>query len=421
MLFQNGVISLRPAAGNRVKIAIAGDCCPRNIKSETGTTAPVETYIQEGHGKDILASVQPILDSADLRIIQWETVITDRNTPIVKAGPNLSVASGTARLLTDGKFDIALLANNHTGDFGPDEVMRTIGEIRKLGVQTVGAGKNAAEAKVPLHFEKNGLRFSLINGCEMEFGTALPDRAGANAYDEYEFRTQIAAERAAGFLVIVVIHGGNEYNPIPSPLMKKRYRSFADAGAALVMNIHTHCPQGIEVHNGIPIIYCPGNFFFPDTPFDPASFWWSGYLPRIVFDASGVTELEIFPYFFSPDPWKITLLSGAARKWYLAYLEKISGLMHTDGDRLYDIWTAFKAGMPFIWIENAPIGKLRQDPEDQSALKGLPYVRHMLTCQAHNELARNVMLLIERKRFQTAKEHIPELNELRIARFHELI
>lgn len=420
MLFQNGLISLRPAAGDQVKIAIAGDCCPGNLE-EKEEKDPVEIYIQEGHGRDILASIQPVLDSADLRIVQWETVITDRNTPIVKAGPNLSVEPGTARMLTDGKFDIALLANNHTGDFGPDEIMRTIEEIKKLGVKTVGAGKNAEEAKIPLHFEKNGLRFSLINGCEMEFGTALPDKAGTNAYDEYEFRAQIAAERAAGFLVIVVIHGGNEHNPIPSPMMKKRYRSFADAGAALVMNIHTHCPQGIEVHNGIPIIYCPGNFFFPLSSFDPEDFWWSGYLPKITFDASGVTELEVFPYFFSPAPWKITLLSGAAREWYLAYLEKISGLIHTDGDRLYDVWTAYRMNTPFDWIRNAPMEELGKDPENQSALKKLPPIRHMLTCQSHNELARNVMLLAEQKRILSAKNQLAELKELRTARFYELI
>ena len=421
MLFKNGLLSLRSASGNQVKIAVAGDCCPEYARRKADCTDFPQKYIQEGHGKDILASIQPVLDDADLRIIQWETVVTDKAAPIVKAGPCLAVAPGTARFLTDGRFDIALLANNHTGDHGPDEIIRTIDEIQKLGVKTVGAGKNAEDAKKPLHFEKNGLRFSLINGCEMEFGTARADKAGSNGYDEYEFREQIDAERAAGYQVIVIIHGGNEYNPIPSPMMKKRYRSFVDAGAALVVNIHTHCPQGIEVYHDVPIIYSTGNFFFPDYNFDPADFWWSGYLPRITFDASGVTGIEVFPYCFSPDPWKITLLSGAAREWFLDYLEKISSLMHTDGDRLYDVWTAYRSAMPLNWIRNAPAEKLIENAEDPSALKTLPGVRHMMTCQAHNELTKNTLLLIEEKRLLAAREQIPELTELRTARFFEKI
>ena len=410
MLTRNGLWKLRPADGASASIVIAGDCFPHKS---------AEDYIQQGHGKELLSSIRPVLDSADLRIIQWETVVTTENTPIIKAGPNLAVAPETARLLEDGHFNIALLANNHTGDHGPHEVLRTLKELKKRGILTVGAGADAKKAAKPLHFEKNGLQFSLLNACEMEFGTALAGKAGANAMDEYALREQISAECAAGFLVIVVTHGGNEYNPIPSPLLKKRSRSFADAGAALVMNIHTHCPQGIEVWNQVPIVYSPGNFFFPKSPFEVKNFWWSGYLPKFTFDARGVASLEITPYMFSPDPWKITALEGKARAWYLDYLNRISRLLLTDGDRLYDIWTVYRMSMPLNWIKNAPAEKLERDPEDPDALKALPGIRHMLTCQAHNELARNMLLMIEEKRISAAKAQLPELEELRTARFAE--
>lgn len=97
--------------------------------------------------------------------------------------------------------------------------------------------------------------------------------------DEMADLLQIRSERRENDVVLVVVHGGNEYNPIPSPRMRKLYSAFARAGASAVVNIHTHCPQGIELVENVPIVYCPGNFFFPSVsgaPFDPHQFWWSG-------------------------------------------------------------------------------------------------------------------------------------------------
>ena len=410
MFRQNGIYRIRPAAGSEVSIAIAGDACPRENN---------ESYVQE-HGREILEPIRPALDAADIRIIQWETVVSSTPNPIYKCGPHLRVAPETAHFLVDGKFDIALLANNHTGDHGPEGILSTLQVLHQLGIKTAGAGINSDDASKALHFEKNGLKFALINACEMEFGTALPDRAGSNAMQEYQLPVQIAAEKAAGNLVIVVIHGGNEYNPIPSPRMKNLYRAFAGAGASLVMNIHPHCPQGIEVYHDVPIVYSPGNFFFPGkSAFDPSNFWWSGYLPKFTFDAAGVNTVEITPYYFTSDPLRITPLIGAARQWFLDYIDKISDLLLTDGDRLYDIWCANKLGTMLNWIGNAPVAGLSADPENEEALKAFPSVRHMMTCQSHNELVRNIMLLVEQKRIKPLLKQLPELMELRTARFME--
>lgn len=408
---KNGKFQIRPAAGNQVKIAIAGDVCPHQSAEE---------YLLAGNADKVLAGIKPALEDADLRIIQWETVISDTPAPTVKCGPNLIVKPGCESFMTEGKFDIALLANNHTGDQDAEGVHSTLKIIRDKGIMTVGAGVNAADAAKALRFEKNGVKFSLINICEMEFGTALADRPGANPMREYEVPGQIAEENKVSDFVMVVIHGGNEYDPVPSPRMKNLYRTFAAAGAKLVMNIHAHCPQGIEVINGVPIVYCPGNFFFSnDTEFSPASFWWSGYLPKFTCDKQGVSEIEITPYMYSPNPWKITALTGAQRQWFLEYVDKISALIDTEGDHIFDIWCTYKYQMPLSWIQHAPAEALLKDVEDEDALKQFPAIRHMLTCQAHCELTRNIFLLIEQKRIKELAKELPYLAELRTARFAE--
>ena len=172
----NGKFLIRPVAGDSVRIAIAGDVCPRYSG---------EDYLLEGNAGKLLSGIQPVLDDADLRIVQWETVISDTPAPTVKCGPNLIVKPGCESFLTAGKFDIALMANNHTGDHGDKAVIDTLNTLHANNIRTVGAGIDAADAAKPLRFEKNGIKFSCINICEMEFGTAREDHPGANAMREF--------------------------------------------------------------------------------------------------------------------------------------------------------------------------------------------------------------------------------------------
>ena len=410
-MFENGIYQWRKSVGKQVSVAVSGDICP--WKS-------AEPMILEGKSAEILKGIQPALDKADLRIAQWETVITDKLNPIVKAGPNLSVKPGVEAFLTAGKFDVALLANNHTGDHGPSEEVSTLNYLHAAGIKTVGAGFCEEDARKPLHLEKNGYAFSILNFCETEFGTSWEDHAGTNAMDEFANLLQIEEESKKYDIVIVIIHGGNEHNPIPSPRMKKLYRAFAKAGATMVMNIHTHCPQGIEVIDNVPIIYSPGNFFFSDMgELDLSNFWWSGYLPRVSFDAEGAYAVEITPFYFAPDPWRIVALEGGQRQWFLDYVDKISALMKTDGDHWFDVWCASRFTMPLGWVYTSPAEALAKDPNDADGLKRFPGLRHMLTCQAHNELSRRCFLLIERGKIDALKAEIPALTELRTARFAE--
>jgi len=254
-MLKNGTIQWRtPGKEKTLSLAIAGDVCPRNN---------AEQYIRDGHAKDVLADILPHLDAADLRLVQWETPLCEKKAPISKCGPNLCVHPECVDFLKAGHFDIALLANNHTGDQDAQGTLSTLSVLDANHIRAVGAGKDLASARRPLHLEQNGLKLSIINVAEGEFGLARKDYPGANPLDTLNTLEDIRQEKAISDLVLVVIHGGNEYNPIPSPRMKQTYRAFADAGASAVVNIHPHCPQGMEVYHDVPIIYSPGNFFFP--------------------------------------------------------------------------------------------------------------------------------------------------------------
>ena len=80
------------------------------------------------------------------------------------------------------RFDAVGVANNHSGDFGPDALLETLQHVHAVGVQTFGGGRNATEAHQPHWIVRNGLRIAW--GAPLERGrkearVALQPRARA--------------------------------------------------------------------------------------------------------------------------------------------------------------------------------------------------------------------------------------------------
>ncbi|MDD5598712.1 MAG: CapA family protein [Victivallaceae bacterium] len=400
--FSNGKQVFRNCeSSDKLSIIIAGDTCPWQDAAES---------VKNGWSKEILKDIQPYLDDADISIIQWETPLTDDDTPILKSGPNLKCPPECVDFAQAGGFDIALLANNHTGDFGQAPVMQTVGLLEKNGIKTVGAGKNITEAVKPLYLEKNGFRIAVVNVAEHEFGTAGKNKAGCAPLEPLDNIKVIKKAASESDIALIFIHGGNEHNPVPSPRMVRTYRAFAEAGAAAVINIHAHCPQGIELWDGVPVIYCPGNFFFPSLwqDFNAKNFWWTGYLTKLSFDRQGVSALEITPYMFSPDPYKIVPFTGEKREKFCKYLSEISAIItNNEVQKYFDAWCAMTGPDQIRSIQSFSQG----DP------KQLMSLRNHFTCEAHNELKTNYLRMLEEERIAEAEKLLPELQRLQLADF----
>ena len=202
---------------------------------------------------------------ADFSVINLENIFGDPadHTPIEKSGPNLISHEGFCAYLDALKPTVVGLANNHGGDYGESALLQTAALLKKKGYTVIGAGKNAGEAYRPAILEKDGVRVAVIAVCENEFGCAGRNSAGTAGYHLTRLTKAILSAKEAGMLPIVYFHGGNEYNPFPSPGKVALYRHFIDLGARAVIAMHTHCPQGYEWYEGCPIVYSMGNFFFP--------------------------------------------------------------------------------------------------------------------------------------------------------------
>lgn len=389
-------------ASETFDILLAGDLCPR---------MQAEKPILSGNSAAMLADVMDELSGNDLSLINLETPLTEADTPIPKSGPNLKVTPKCIELLKAGGWDVAICANNHIGDYGPDVVMETLERLTAAGIAAVGAGANREAAEKPLVINKKGVKTAILAFAENEFGSADDHTPGANPLLPLRNIAQIRATAATADITLVLIHGGNEFNPIPSPRMIETYRAFAEAGASAVIAGHTHCPQGIEIWKGVPIIYSLSDFIFDTNDVYHGYNWWYGYMVRLGFTAGKAMKLEVIPHHCAPHAEQVSLLRGEEREKFLIYLDHISHIItdHREVKKYFDAWCMkningyfARLGIPFH----------PTDWNDPASVSNLMAMRNLFTCEAHNELATTTLRILEERREAEASAYLPRLLRL---------
>lgn len=304
-----------------MKILFMGDV---NFRGITGLTA-------EG-AADMLSEVQPFIEQADYVVPNLECPLADEGkyAPIKKSGPNLICAAENICFLKAMQADAVTLANNHIGDYGEGALRDTLKMLDAHGIAHAGAGENLEEAYRAIYLEKDGVKAAILSVCEHEFGLAKADRPGSAAFDIRRLLARIREEKALNRSVIVVFHGGNEFNPLPSPDTVERYRLICDLGADAVIAGHTHCPQGYEMYQGKPIIYSMGNFLFKSsTPRDAHNSWYYSYMTLLDMGQGGLS-VQVIPCRFDADVTRITVFSGEARTAMLDYIERLSAIIQDE-------------------------------------------------------------------------------------------
>ena len=405
------VMKFREPAGETFTVAVAGDFCPREINS-------ADTAARAG---EIVKDILPFYRRADLRLLQMENAVTSGGAPIVKSGPNhrcsVEAAVNFGRALD---AQVMLLANNHTGDYGPEAVMETIEHCRRAGFSTVGAGSNAAEAAESLIVEVKGMHLAILNCCENEFGIARRNTPGAAGMDLPEMLEHIRELKKQGFLVLVTLHGGHENYPFPSPRMVKLFRALADGGADAVFNCHTHCPLGSEIHNGVPLVGSCGNFYFPPPGgrVHRMPLWHLGYLPLFSFDRAGAWQLELIPYY--NEVARIRPLPPEEMADFKTFFRELCRPFEDMElcEELFDSWCwpqepnsyfklLFEAAYPDDWSP------------DKAVADNVCY-RNLLNCEAHCDVLKNCFLIMEQKRTASAGKRRKEIDAVRFPEWMKL-
>ena len=384
--------------------------------------ADVATYkiadqVDAEYCKPLLVDMKPVLDSVDFRIANLECVLCDKGVGenIIKSGPNLRGEPKNAAFLTEAGIDCAVLANNHLGDLGEPAVCATLDLLNKLNIAYVGGGRNMTEAYRAWYAEKDGVKVAFLAVCENEFGGATDSKAGSAVFNMKHLCDRIAEEKATSDFVVVLFHGGNEYDPIPSPETVDRYRLIVDMGADAVVAGHTHCMQGFETYRGKPIVYSMGNFFFPYLYKDAAPErdpWNFGYMTELTIKRGENIAFRVIPYELKDENRLLHVLDGEEKETILKYLDKLSAIIGDPAEvkRYFEAWCT-KSGASYskalVHIpEYLEEGLTEEQAKKQAAL------RNLFWCESHDALMRGLMRLEYEGRVEEARASLPELLEL---------
>jgi poly-gamma-glutamate capsule biosynthesis protein CapA/YwtB (metallophosphatase superfamily) len=305
---------------DKIKIIITGDLCPH---------LRIEKLCMDGQYEKIYNDVLPRLRDKDLSITNIECPLTNRINPINKSGPHLSAKPQSIGAITYGGFNIAALANNHIMDQDYQGLIDTIAVCSNAGIRTVGAGDNLQKASKPLYITIKNKTIAILNFAEEEFSIAGKNTAGANPLNLIDSYHSIQDATQHADILLVIVHGGHEGYPLPSPRMVQTYRFFAELGATVVVGHHTHRASGYEIYNGAPIFYSLGNFIFDSYSAFP-DYWYEGYFVELELRGDGDIKFDIVPYEQCKSEPGMHLMRTEQRNSFLNKIDDYSKIIQND-------------------------------------------------------------------------------------------
>ncbi len=315
-----------------VKVLVAGDLCA------AGRPAAV---LSSNDPAPEWTDLSTITATTDFALANLECPLTDSPEPILKSGPCLWAPTKCATAIRAAGFTAVSLANNHIMDAGPRGLTDTLRACDQAGLMHVGAGESTVSASAPLSLQLNGLALAILAFAENEFSTTVGNGPSAWALDPTENCAQIAAARRDHDCVLVVLHGGVEGYPLPSPQLRKTCRSFIDHGADAVICHHSHVVGANESHHGRPIAYGLGNLLF--DPFGPAADdWFVGCFALLEFERQKPAELQLVPYRQDPFRAHVALLAGHEHDALMSHLTDLGSTLR-DPERFETSWKALCA------------------------------------------------------------------------------
>lgn len=236
-----------------------------------------------------------ILQSADITMGNLESPLTPGDS-VVTESMVFRADTEWAQALADAGFDVVGLANNHLPNQGSDGIWDTLEALDAAGIAHTGAGMDRIEAESPAIRRVRDLTVAFLAYNDTD---VVPDsyfsgdeHAGTALMDIEMMQTAVGAVRDLADVVIVTMHAGNEYVPLPSVRQTDFAHAAIDAGADLVIGHHPHVVQTAEVYRGKYIFYSLGNYIFDQM--------WSvdtrrGIALDITLDHEAVVDVRVIP------------------------------------------------------------------------------------------------------------------------------
>ncbi|UYP48019.1 hypothetical protein NEF87_004304 [Candidatus Lokiarchaeum ossiferum] len=368
-----------------------------------GDVAPIRRYsnISDDQSIKLFSDVKELLDQSDFSLLNLESPLTDKKQKLKKSGPNISASPTFSSTLNKIGFNAVGLANNHIMDMGENGLIDTMDSLKKNEISYCGAGRNIEEAQKLLILEKNGLKIGIIAIAEIEFNVASGKKAGAAPLNAITNFYQIEKAKSEVDIVIISLHGGNEFFPYPRPNLRKICQFFIDLGVEAVICHHSHIAGAYEMHKSKPIIYSLGNFLFDDAR-NEDSFWNYGYMVMLKIDPINkiVESMEIIPYHQSISNPGIKLLHDEKKKVFMRKLLALNSNL-LDSRKYTKIWKNFcmKSENNVLSLQYLPtnffgistLAKCIPISRFLVSKREIPTKLNLIRCDSHRELLISVL------------------------------
>lgn len=285
-------LSLTPTEPNRAVLIFVGDIM---------LSRSVDIRIRQKGGDYTYPfwNVADALNKADL-------VIGNLENPISSRGYNQgSIYSFRAKPeaiegLSFASFDVLSLANNHIWDWGRDALIDTVTLLEEAGIDSVGAGENYEEANRPILREVRGEKIAILAYTNLlpETMEATATTPGLSDFDIPKIMQTARELKTQGYLVLVSLHWGEEYEPQSNSIQQEIARGLIDAGVDIVVGHHPHVAQELEQYANGWIAYSLGNFVF-DQDFSPETM--KSVALKVELEEGKIVSAILLPVELSPD------------------------------------------------------------------------------------------------------------------------
>lgn len=240
----------RPAGPSPLKteivIAAVGDVMmPSSIQSAVQGSKRGYDLLFEKVAQDMAA--------ADITVANLKTTVD--NLSAVSGYPKFNARPGLLVALKKAGVDVVSIANNHSMDAGPDGLKRTLDNIEAAGLLFIGAGRTKAEASAIKYVNVRGVNVAFLS-YTYSTNQRLPRKSaqapgvniiGINSEaDLARAEESVRQARAAADLVVVSMHWGEEYEPVPTAWQRRIASALIGAGADIILGHHPHVLQPIE-------------------------------------------------------------------------------------------------------------------------------------------------------------------------------
>lgn len=243
-------------------------------------------------GPDYLfTDVKPLFSSQDFVVVNFESAACDSQLPRVqdkkftfRANPEWLPS------LRRNGITHAVLANNHSGDFGARGLVQTDSVLMMSGLKSLGynpAAGTCCEPALLIRNEDTIAVFSSVMLNHIEQNSICHENCSGLA-DRIRHHRSKHADRP----IVVILHWGIEMTDVPTEQQVRDAHALVDAGADLIVGHHPHVVQSVESYQGRIIFYSLGNFIF-DNPDVRTS---KGILASITVSKHHVSSVKIIPY-----------------------------------------------------------------------------------------------------------------------------